>query len=154
MTEKVIQIETKINSILFWICFFITLLAIFMSLAEFFSRGAFPPSRINIFYVGILTVYSLHKEALRFLERSASEKIQRKGELFVYLWIIITAILYLINFLTKNHFSYSDSGKELKGLMDITYITIEVGGVFVLSRILKLIMVKYLYPSPKNKEQA
>ena len=149
MTEKVIQIETKINAVLFWICFFITLLAIFMSLAEFFSRGAFPPSRINVFYVGILAVYSLHKEALRFLERSVSEKAQRKGELFVYLWIIITAILYLINFLTKDRFSYSDTGEELKGLIDITYITIEVGGVFVLSRILKLLMVKYLYKNEK-----
>jgi len=145
MTEKVIRIETKISNTLFWICFFITFLAIFMSLAEFFSRGAFPPSRINIFYVGILAVYSLHKEALRFLERSASEKTQRKGELFVYLWIIITAILYLINFLTKDYYSFSDNGRELTGLMDITYTTIEVGVVFVLARILKLLMVRFFY---------
>lgn len=150
MTEKVIQVETKINNTLFWICFFITFLAIFMSLTEFFSRGEFPPSKINIFYIGILVVYSLHKEALRFLERSASEKIQRKGELFVYLWIIITAILYLINFLTKDYYLYSDNGEELKSLIDITYITIEVGAVFVLARILKLLMVRLLYKDERR----
>jgi len=151
MTEKIIKIETKINNTLFWICFFITFLAIFMSLTEFLSRGAFPPSRINVFYVGILAVYSLHKEALRFLEHSDGEKKQRKGELFVYIWIIITAILYFINFLTKDYFSYSDTGEQLKGLMDITYITLEVGAVFVLARILKLLMIKYIYNNNDKK---
>ncbi|MFZ5559223.1 MAG: hypothetical protein ACOZAL_00275 [Patescibacteria group bacterium] len=150
MTEKVIQVETKISNVLFWICFFITLLTIFMSLTEFFSRGEFPPSRINIFYIGVLTIYALHKEALRFLERSSSEKGQKRGEVFVYIWIIMTAILYLINFLNKNYYSYSDDGKELKSLMNITFVTIEVGAVFVLARILKLLMVKFFYKDEKK----
>jgi hypothetical protein len=145
MTEKVIKIEEKINNILFWVCLFITFLTIFVSLAEFFSRGEFPPSRINLFYIGILAIYSIHKEALRFLERSASENIQRKGELFVYLWIVITAILYLINFLSKDYYAYADNGMKLNTLADITFITLEVGAVFLISLILKLLMVRFLY---------
>lgn len=145
MTEKVIKIEEKINNVLFLICLFITFLTIFVCLAEFFSRGEFPPSRINLFYIGILAIYSIHKEALRFLERSASENIQRKGELFVYLWIVITAVLYLINFLSKDYYSFTDDGIKLKTLADITFITLEVGAVFVVSRVLKLLMVRFLY---------
>ena len=150
MTEKVIQLETKISNTLFWICFSITFLTIFLSLVEFFSKGEFPPSRINVFYIGILTIYALHKEALRFLERSGSEKGQKRGEFFVYLWIIITAVLYLINFIKKDYYSYSLDNRELSSLMNITFTTLEVGGVFVLARILKLLMVRFLY---KNEKQ-
>ena len=149
MTEKIIQLETKISNILFWLCFFITFLAIFMSLVEFFSKGEFPPSRINVFYIGILTIYALHKEALRFLERSSSEKSQKRGEFFVYLWIVITAVLYLINFIKKDYYSYSLDNRELNSLMNITFTTLEVGGVFVLARILKLLMVRFLYKNEK-----
>lgn len=145
MTEKVIQIESKINIILFWLCFLITLLAIFMALLEFFSRGAYPPSNINIFYIGILTIYALHKEALRFLERSMPKRRPKSGEFFVYVWIIITAGLFLVNFLSKNYFSYSEAGYELKTLMSISFTTLEVGGVFILARILKLLMVRFFY---------
>ncbi|OGZ32044.1 MAG: hypothetical protein A2V69_02065 [Candidatus Portnoybacteria bacterium RBG_13_40_8] len=144
MTEKAIKLETKISTTLFWICFFITFLTIFMSLAEFFSRGGFPPSRINIFYIGVLSIYALHKEALRFLDRSSSERGQKKGEMFVYIWVIMTAILYLINFTTKDYYSYSGDGKELLALTHISFIALEVGMVFVLARILKLLMIKYL----------
>lgn len=149
MTEKIIQLETKISNILFWLCFFITFLAIFMSLVEFFSKGEFPPSRINVFYIGILTIYALHKEALRFLERSSSEKSQKRGEFFVYLWIVITAVLYLINFLKKDYYSYSLDNRGLSSLMNITFTTLEVGGVFILARILKLLMVRFLYKNEK-----
>src|SRR4030043_464843 len=111
---------------------------------EFFSRGGFPPSRINIFYIGVLSIYALHKEALRFLDRSSSERGQKKGEMFVYIWVIMTAILYLINFTTKDYYSYSGDGKELLALTHISFIALEVGMVFVLARILKLLMIKYL----------
>jgi cytosine/uracil/thiamine/allantoin permease len=150
MTEKVIQIETKINNVLFWICFFITILTIIMVLVEFFTNGEYPPSHIGVFYVGVLAIYSLHKEAIRFLEHASPSKKQRKGEIFVYFWIILTAILYLINFLTKNSFSYTRYGEETRGLMDATYLTLEVGIVFILARILKLVMIKFFY---KNEKQ-
>lgn len=149
MTEKIIQAENKINNILFWICFLVTILAIAMTLLEFFSRGAFPPSNINIFYIGVLTIYALHKEAIRFLERSEPKRASRSGEVFVYIWIIMTAILYLINFLTKNYFSYSSDGLELKTLMSIAFTAIEVGMVFVLARILKLLMVRFFYKNER-----
>jgi len=153
MTEQVIKVETKINNVLFWICFFITILTVIMVLVEFFTRGEYPSSHIGIFYVGVLAIYSLHKEAIRFLEHASPGKTPKKGEVFVYLWIILTAILYLINFLTKNHFSYTQYGEETRGLMDATYLTLEVGAVFILARILKLIMIRFFYPSLKNKEQ-
>lgn len=145
MTEKIIQVETKINAVLFWLCFFITILAIAMSLVEFFTRGDFPASRINLFYIGVLAIYSLHKEALRFLEHARSEKAQKKGELFVYLWIVITALLYLLNFITKNHYTVSDGNEQLLALTNIAYTAIEVGMVFVIARILKLIMFRFFY---------
>jgi len=153
MTEKVIQIETKINNVLFWICFFITILTIIMVLVEFFTNGEYPPSHIGVFYVGVLAIYSLHKEAIRFLEHASPDKKQKKGEIFVYFWIILTAVLYLINFLTKNSFSYTQYGEETRGLMDATYLTLEVGTVFILARILKLVMIKFFYSSPKNNEK-
>jgi cytosine/uracil/thiamine/allantoin permease len=145
MTEQVIKTETKINNILFWICFFISILTIIMVLVEFFTKGEYPSSHIGIFYVGVLAIYSLHKEAIRFLEHASPSKTQKKGEIFVYFWIILTAILYLINFLTKNSFSYTKYSEEARGLMDATYLTLEVGAVFVLARILKLIMIKFFY---------
>jgi hypothetical protein len=135
MTEKIIKSETKINNILFWICFCITLLTILMTLLDFFSNGEYPPTNISLFYIGVLVIYSIHKEAIRFLEHASPERRSKRGELFVYFWIIMTTLLYLVNFLTKNQFSYS-------GLMTATYLTLEVGTVFVLARVLKLIMVK------------
>lgn len=149
MTEKIIKTEIRISAILFWICFFITIMAIVMALIEFFTKGAYPPSNINIFYVGVLAIYSLHKEAIRFLERS-QERSQKKGEVFVYIWILMTAFLYLINFLTKNSFSYSDDGYEIHTLMTTTYTALEVGGVFVIARILKLIMIKLFEKNGKQ----
>jgi len=142
MTEKVIKIEKNISNVLFWICFFVTLLAIFMNLLEFFSRGEFPTSKIGLFYVGVLAIYSLHKEALRFLEHTHENNGQKNGELFVYLWLIMTTALYLVNFLTKNHYVVSDDGEKLLALVNVSYTALEVGGVFILTRILKLVMIR------------
>jgi hypothetical protein len=145
MTSQIVKSETKINNVLFWVCSLITILAVVMTLLEFFSRDEYPPTNISLFYVGVLAIYSLHKEAIRFLEYATPEKNRKpkKGELFVYLWIIMTAVLYLINFLTKNHYSYSDFGEPTAGLMTATYITLEVGIVFILARILKMLMIKF-----------
>lgn len=145
MTEQTIKVENKINNVLFWICFFITIIAMFMSFAEFFARGEFPNSKIGLFYVGVLIIYSFHKEALRFLERACSEKSQKKGELFVYIWIISAAVLYLVDFLTKNYYSIGNSGETLSALTNVSYTALEVGAVFVLSRILKLLMTRFCY---------
>jgi hypothetical protein len=149
MTAQIIKTETKINNILFWLCFLITILAIAMTLLEFFSRDEYPPTSISLFYVGVLAIYSLHKEAIRFLEYATPEKSHKskKGELFVYLWIVMTGILYSINFFTKNHYSYSEFGEQTASLMTATYITLEVGIVFILARIMKLLMIKFFNKS-------
>ena len=113
-----------------------------MALLEFFSRGEYPPSNINIFYIGILIIYAFHKEALRFLEHSKSKKGQKGGELFVYLWLIMPAFLYLINFLSKNFYSYSIDGEKLQTLTSISITALEVGAIFLLTRILKLAIIR------------
>lgn len=151
MKEKTIQIETKINNTLFWICFSVTIIAMFMVVVEFFARGEFPTSRIGLFYVGVLIIYSFHKEALRFLEQTCTPKDQRKGELFVYLWIIIAAVLHFINFLTKNYYSVSNNGENLLALTNLSYTALEVGAVFVLSRVLKLLMTRFCYKNEKPR---
>ncbi|MDI6883348.1 MAG: hypothetical protein QMC93_02675 [Patescibacteria group bacterium] len=139
MPKETIQIiEKKINNILFGLCLFITIIAIGMVLLEFFSRGAFPPSKISTFYLGVLLVYSLHKEALRWVEKKGTDLQQRKGEYFVYTWICLSAILYLINFFSKDYFSYSPSGEELTTLTEITFTTLEVCAVFIFTRLLKI----------------
>jgi len=143
--KKIIESETKINNILFRICFFITILAIAMALLGFFSRGLYPPSNISVFYVGILIIYAVHKEAIRFLRVPKTEKVSKQGELFVYAWIIITACLYVINFITNNYFSRSPDGLELNTLMNITFTTLEVGAVFVLTRVFKLLMIRFFH---------
>jgi len=145
MTAQIIKTETKINNVLFWLCSLITIMTVVMTLLEFFSHDEYPPTSISLFYVGVLAIYSLHKEAIRFLEQNSAEKVhkQRKGELFVYFWIILTAVLYLINFLSKNGFSQTVNGDEATGLMNATYLTLEVGIVFIVARILKLLMIKF-----------
>jgi len=149
MTAQIIKTETKINNVLFWLCSLITIMTVVMTLLEFFSHDEYPPTSISLFYVGVLAIYSLHKEAIRFLEQTSAEKSQkqRKGEFFVYFWIIMTAILYLINFLCKNTFSHTANGEETTALMNATYLTLEVGIVFIVARILKLLMIKFFTPN-------
>ena len=149
MANQTTQIvEKKVNDILFILCLFVTAISIGMALIEFFTRGLFPPTRISTFYIGVLIIYSLHKEAIRWIEERGAGVQQRRGEYFVYLWVVITAILYLINFLTKDYFRYSPAGVELTTLEEITFTTLEVGAVFILTRLIKLGSIYFL----KKKE--
>jgi len=106
-----------------------------IKLAEFFSRGAFAPTKIELFYLGVLVIYSLHKEMVRWL---GERKVERQGECFVYIWVGLTTALYLINFFTNNYFSFSSAGEPLVVLMDISLLTVQVLAVFIITRILKL----------------
>jgi len=115
-----------------------------MALVEFFMRGAFPSSKINIFYIGVLLLYSLHKEAIRWIEEKGSTNQQRKGEYFVGLWIIVTAILFLINFLTKDYFRSGPRGADLHVLEDISLLTLEVSAIFIFTRLLKIATIHFL----------
>jgi hypothetical protein len=147
--QEVQTAEKKINEILFNLCLFVTIIAIGMSLVEFFTRGAFPSTKINLFYVGVLIIYSLHKEALRWIEEKGTEHQQRRGEIFVYIWIIVTAVLYLINFLSRDYFCWSPTGQELTTLTDITFTTLEVGAVFLFTRLFKIGTIHFLQKKEK-----
>jgi len=135
---KIKKIEQQIDSRLFIICAFLTIITIIMISAEFFSRGIFPSPKIGIFYIGVLLIYSLYKELLRWL---SEKKTERQGEYFVYTWIILTIIFYIINFLTKDYFLYSVEGDYLPTLSEICFLTLEVLAVFIITRSSKLLKI-------------
>lgn len=132
------KIEFEINRHLYWICGGITLVVMATLVIGFFSRGAFPPAEMNILYIGILVIYSAHKEILRWL---GEKHIERQGELFVYLWIGLAVGLYLVNFATKGYFSLSPQGTPLPYLQRVCVTTLEVAAIFILTRGSKLIKI-------------
>jgi len=132
------EAEKKINNHLFVICSVVTVIVMIMKLTEFFSRGSFYPEKMGFFYLGVLIIYSLHKEMLRWIGK---RKVERQGEYFVYSWIVFTAILYVVNFFTKGYFSHTQEGFSLNTLNDISIISIEVLAIFILTRSLKILKV-------------
>ena len=132
------NVEFAISKNLFAICFAITFIAMSMSVVGFFSKGTFPPPGINIFYIGILFLYSVHKEMLRWM---GEKRVERKGEWFVYSWIILTMILYIINFLTKNSFCNTLNGNSFESLKEITMTSLEVCAIFIITRVSKVIKI-------------
>ena len=136
--QRVKEIETKINRNLFVICSVVTIVVMAMVLSQFFTRGAFPPTQITLFYLGVLILYSLHKEIVRWL---GQRKIERQGEYFVYSWIILTTLLFAINFFTKGYFSYSAEGEHLNTLREISTLTLEVFVIFIFTRVMKMLKI-------------
>lgn len=133
---KIKQIgEIEINHKLYVICSSVAIVTMVMVLIEFFSRGLFSITRISPFYVGILLIYSLHKEFIRWL----GESRDRRGELFVYAWIGITFLLYLIDFFTKGYFTQTPEGEISPVLENLNLITLEVGAIFLLTKFMKVI---------------
>lgn len=130
--------ENKTNDILYNLCVFVTIVTIVMTLVKFFTRGEFPSPRISTFYIGVLVIYSLHKEALRWIGESGNGIQRKKGEYFVYFWIILTTFLYLINFFSRDYFSYSPQGTELSTLEEVSFSTLEIGIVFILTQLLDI----------------
>jgi len=114
---------------------------------DFFTRGIFLPARISIFYLVVVMIYSLHKELLRWL---GEKQPKRDGEYFVYAWVILTAVLYAINFFSRDYFSYSKQGTPLGTLRDISILTIEILAVFIFTRFFKLLELKF--KKDKNSE--
>lgn len=134
--KKVRETELILSKNLYLICAFVTFAVMVMTIMEFFSRGTFFPNHMDLFYLGILAIYALHKELVRWLSR---RKIERQGEYFVYAWVILTAILYIINFISKDYYNYMPQGGPAGSLRDASIITIEVLGVFILTRSLKIV---------------
>ncbi len=131
-------IEEMINRHLYLICATITLFVMIMILVDFFTRGAFSPNRIHFFYIGVLVIYSLHKELLRWLGK---REVERQGEYFVYVWIALTTFLYIINFLCKDYFFYTPQGIQNTVLRDTSILTLEVLAIFILTRGLKVLKI-------------
>jgi len=112
-------------------------------LTEFLSRGAFAPANMGLFYLGVLFIYSLHKELVRWL---GQKKAERQGEYFVYVWIFLTALLYVINFFSNGYFRHSATGESLGILKDFSVLTIEVLAIFIFTRCLKVLKITVMRP--------
>jgi len=149
--EKEIQelktIEGQINKHLYLICSVITIFVMAMTLVEFFSRGIFSPAQIELFYLGVLVLYSLHKELLRWLGK---REIERQGEYFVYVWIGLTLLLYVINFVCRDYFRFTIYGEPSTILKDVSLLTLEVLAIFILTRGLKILRL-YLIKEKTQK---
>ena len=130
------KIESGVSRNLFIVCAIVTLVTMALLTIDFFSRGSFVPARINFFYLAIVAIYALHKELLRWL---GDKKSKRNGEYFVYSWIILTTALYVVNFFYHDLFSYSVEGYRVGTLRDVSFLTIEVLGIFIFTRFLKLL---------------
>ena len=135
-TKKPIALETDINKNLYYICIFVTIVTMAMGTIEFFSRGIFFPNRMNLFYLGVLLIYTIHKELIRWLGQA---KVERKGEVFVYSWVVLTTLLYVVNFLSKDFYNYMPQGGPSTSLRDMSIIALEVLALFILTRCLKII---------------
>jgi len=135
---EVRKIEAAISQNLFLICTIVTLVTMILMVTNFFTRGGFFPTSIGFFYLIVVLIYSLHKEFIRWL---GEKKSRRQGEYFVYAWVILTTLLYIINFFSNNYFGYSREGYNLSTLADVSYTTIEVLGVFVITRIMKIVFM-------------
>ncbi len=134
--KEIRKIERVVNANLYVISAITTGILMLTIGVEFFTRGNFPPSQMNVFYVGILLIYSLHKEMLRWMGEKEKE---RKGEWFLYAWIVFAITLSCINFLSKNHFGVSSNGQPLSTLTELYTTTLEVGAVFIMTRLSKSI---------------
>jgi len=134
--QKIKDTEAILSRNLYLLCAFVTLVTMVMSVIEFFSRGTFFPTHMNLFYLGILAIYSVHKELVRWL---GHKKIERQGEYFVYAWILLTIFLYIVNFASKDYYTHLVQGGPSTDLRDISILTLEVLGIFVLTRCLKII---------------
>ena len=132
------EIEGGINKHLYLICGIVTVVIMAMTLVEFFSRGLFSSARISLFYLGVLLIYSLHKEILRWLGK---RRVERQGEYFVYAWITLTTLLYIVNFISRDYFYYSVKGEPITILKEISLLTIEVLAIFIFTRCLKILKI-------------
>jgi len=144
--NKLADREMGINRNLFWICGGLTVLVMFMATIELLSRGRFSTSNISVFYIGVLIIYSFHKEMIRWWGK---RKVSRQGEYFVYGWIGLTAFLYFVNFISRDYFIHSVGGGELTTLRDVSQISLEVLAIFIITRSFKLVRMV----TQKKKEE-
>lgn len=133
--QQLKAVEYGINKHLFTICSVVTITVMVMTLIDFFTRGNLFTVQIAPFYLGVLLIYSLHKEIVRWL---GERRAEHQGELFVYAWVGLTTALYIINFATRNYFSVTPDGLSINTLQSTMVISLEVLAVFLLTRFLKI----------------
>ena len=138
--------EYKINKHLFLICGIITVFTMAMLAAEFFSRCEFPSTKIPIFYLGILIIYSLHKELIRWL---GEKRAEHQGEYFVYAWITFTLFLYVVSFVTKQYFVATEEGDCSGALITSCVITLGVLAIFLITRASKFVKLSLIKKNAK-----
>ena len=136
--KKIRMVEITINKNLFLICIVISVITMSILGIEFFSQRIFPSSKISFFYIGILLIYSIHKEMLRWV---GAKRIERQGEWFVYSWIGFTVILYVINFSSKGYFNYPLGNTSSESLNQIAVTTLEICGIFIVTRLSKMLKI-------------
>lgn len=136
--KEIRKLELAVSKNLFLVCAGVTLIVMLMVTVEFITRGAFPSSKIHLFYLGVLIIYSFHKELIRWLGEKKSE---RQGEFFVYSWIGLVTLFYFLDFLSKGFFSHSSLGEPLTTLRDVSILTLEVLVVFFFTRSLKMLKI-------------
>ncbi len=136
--QQIRKIEAGINKHLFIICGAVTIAAMAMMLVDFFTRGNLFSVQIAPFYLGVLIIYSLHKEIVRWL---GERKVERQGEVFVYAWIGLTTLLYIVNFASRNYFSVTAEGLSINTLQSTTVLTLEVLAIFIFTRFLKILKI-------------
>jgi len=141
--KRLREVEAGINRHLYLICGVVTVVIIIMVSMDFFSRGLFSSAKMNLFYLGVLLIYSLHKEIIRWL---GERKVERQGEYFVYGWIGLTALLYIINFLSKDYFCYSIQGGPVTVLREVSILTLQVLAIFIFTRCLKILKILLIKP--------
>jgi len=136
--KEVRKAETVISNNLFLISAIVTLATMLLMVVNFFTRGSFLPARIGFFYITVVLIYSLHKEFIRWL---GEKKSKHNGEYFVYAWIVLTTLLYVVDFFSNSYFDNSIEGYSINTLAEIAWTTIEVLGVFVVTRIMKILFM-------------
>jgi len=138
--------EFQINKHLYLICGGLTFLVMAMILTDFLTRGYFSISEISVFYLGVLVIYSLHKELIRWLGKY---EVERQGEYFVYAWIALTTILYFVNFFSKNYFAFTAAGTQNTVLNETAILTLEILAIFIITRGLKVLKIHFFEPTSK-----
>ncbi len=133
--EHIKQDELRINDTLFYLCVFVTLVAVGVTLFRFFGYGRTGVVSMNAFYIGVIAIYALHKEAMRWILDGTEVSTHRHGEKFVYFWIIVVAILFLINFVSGGAYPGDREGAILT---DTSLMALEVGAFFLIARIAKI----------------
>ncbi len=128
--------ELLINKHLYSICSIITIVVMLMFLIEFFTKGHFALARIELFYLGVLALYSFHKELIRYV--GCKRKLHKQGELFIYAWIFLTLFLYIVNFFSRGYFSYTVYNETSLVLNNMTVLTVQILAIFIVTRALKI----------------